>query len=164
MIIGNLVCDSCTNKWLCYKGPSTYHLFLLLQIDDFLTEEECDDLIHEASNKAMSQSPVAYAGWTEDLKLFVRAVPALVLPLVYKLVSIGLPRLEVAVVGIATWTVLVYVISTAGASWANKREEALQALRTSTSTVLTGESLGDRALVSLIKKSNKRAVLLPISY
>ena len=36
-------------------------------VDDFLTPEECDDIVAAASSRDMSQSPVVYAGWTNDV-------------------------------------------------------------------------------------------------
>jgi hypothetical protein len=43
----------------------------------------------------MGQSPVAYAGWTEDLKVFLRLVPALVLPCMLYALDNGIPKWEV---------------------------------------------------------------------
>jgi hypothetical protein len=54
---------------------------------------------------------------------------------------------QVAVGGVSLWAVLVLLLSTLGAAWAEQRGVALQALRTSTSTTLPGLGLGDRALV-----------------
>ena len=36
-------------------------------VDDFLTPEECGDIVAVASSRDMSQSPVVYAGWTNDV-------------------------------------------------------------------------------------------------
>ena len=37
-------------------------------IDRFLDDPSCDDLIKRAREKGTSRSPVAYAGWTDDIK------------------------------------------------------------------------------------------------
>eukprot|EP00571_Detonula_confervacea_P009044 CAMPEP_0172316080 /NCGR_PEP_ID=MMETSP1058-20130122/27219_1 /TAXON_ID=83371 /ORGANISM="Detonula confervacea, Strain CCMP 353" /LENGTH=313 /DNA_ID=CAMNT_0013030315 /DNA_START=277 /DNA_END=1218 /DNA_ORIENTATION=+ len=37
-------------------------------IEQFLDDASCDDLINKAREKGTSRSPVAYAGWTEDIK------------------------------------------------------------------------------------------------
>ena len=37
-------------------------------IEKFLSPEACKDLIDRAKEKKLEQSPVAYAGWTEDFK------------------------------------------------------------------------------------------------
>ena len=37
-------------------------------IDNFLDDAACDDLINKAIEKGTSRSPVAYAGWTDDIK------------------------------------------------------------------------------------------------
>ena len=37
-------------------------------IERFLDDTSCDDLINRAREKGTSRSPVAYAGWTDDIK------------------------------------------------------------------------------------------------
>ena len=37
-------------------------------IENFLDSESCDDLINKAKDKGTQRSPVAYAGWTDDIK------------------------------------------------------------------------------------------------
>jgi len=37
-------------------------------IENFLDDESCDDLINKAKDKGTQRSPVAYAGWTDDIK------------------------------------------------------------------------------------------------
>jgi hypothetical protein len=129
-----------------HRNPDIY------LVDHFLSHEECDDLISQASDQGMGLSPVAYAGWTEDLKVFVRLLPVLVLPLTYQMVTLGVPRLLVAVASLALWAALAFTLTSVGAAWADKRGEALQALRTSTSTVLPGAGVGPRALVLKTEK------------
>jgi hypothetical protein len=53
--------------------------------------------VAQALVKDMTQSPVAYAGWTEDLKVFLRLVPALVLPCMLLALHDGVPKWEVRV-------------------------------------------------------------------
>ena len=52
-----------------YHGLERIHsdpdIFL---IKDFLDQKSCTDLIDRAKEKSLSQSPVAYAGWTDDIK------------------------------------------------------------------------------------------------
>ena len=40
-------------------------------VDDFLTSDECDDIVAAARARDMSQSPVVYAGWTNDVSEIV---------------------------------------------------------------------------------------------
>ncbi|KAL7554189.1 hypothetical protein ACHAWF_017599 [Thalassiosira exigua] len=112
-------------------------------IESFLDDDSCDDLIDKAREKGTSRSPVAYAGWTDDIKELLglaasgpvswfailgawyeaqgdaeASVPSLVLHAVRNYVVL----LVVALAGIAAFTKF--------------RADSLQNLRTSSSTTL----------------------------
>ena len=112
-------------------------------IEQFLDDASCDDLINKAKEKGTSRSPVAYAGWTEDIKELLglaatgpvswfsilgawyeaqgdveASVPSLVLHALRNYAGLFV----VALVGIAAFTKF--------------RADSLQNLRTSSSTTL----------------------------
>lgn len=112
-------------------------------IEEFLDDASCDDLVDRAREKGTSRSPVAYAGWTDDIKELLglaasgpvswfailgawyeaqgdveASVPSLVLHALRNYVGLFL----VALVGIAAFTKF--------------RADGLQELRTSSSTTL----------------------------
>ena len=118
-------------------------------VDGFLSSGECDSIREEASKREMTLSPVAFAGWTEDLKLLLRLLPVGVVPVMYNLLAGGMPKWEVAIIGLAFWAFLVGIFSTLATSLVEKRETELQSLRTSTSTTLpNAEGVGGRAIVA----------------
>ena len=45
-----------------YNNPNVYI------VRNYLDADACDDMVAQASTKNMAQSPVAYAGWTDDFK------------------------------------------------------------------------------------------------
>ena len=112
-------------------------------IDNFLDAASCQDLIRQATAKGLDQSPVAYAGWTEDFKdlvelaakgpvawlaiglgwLQTKDVPdASQFELVGHMVQDFLGLMVVAILGIGIFT--------------KSRGDSLQDMRTSTSTTL----------------------------
>jgi hypothetical protein len=118
-------------------------------IENFLTAEECDSIVDEAKTRDMVLSPVAYAGWTEDLKLVLRLLPVVVVPVMQNLLLRGTPKWEVAILTVGLWTALAAAVTALATAVASKREEDLQALRTSTSTTLpNAEGVGGRAIVA----------------
>ena len=60
----------------------------------------------EAKTRDMVLSPVAYAGWTEDLKLVLRLLPVVVVPVMQNLLLRGTPKWEVAILTVGLWTAL----------------------------------------------------------
>ena len=112
-------------------------------IKDFLDESSCRDLINKAKEKKLDQSPVAYAGKTDDknelLGLAAKGpvVWSSVLTAWYQstlgsgddLIQFALHVVE----SYAAFFLLAFVGITA---FINTREDELQSLRTSTSTTL----------------------------
>lgn len=128
-----------------YPGlKQVYHQPDIFVVDNFLTEAECDDIVSRAQLMDMSQSPVAYAGWSEDLKLITRLLPVVLLPIVYTLLNEGIPKWEIALVILGC----VAVFSAASVQWTNTREAFLQGLRTSTSITFPGDGKGDEAFIA----------------
>ena len=120
-----------------HSGPDVYI------IEDFLDGNSCQDLMDRAKEKGLSQSPVAYAGWTDDFKDLVElaakgpvawlaigigwlqtkdAVAASQVDLIFHMVQNFLVLMIVAIAGIGIFT--------------KSRADSLQDLRTSTSTTL----------------------------
>lgn len=125
-----------------HQSPDVY------VIDRLLTGAECDSIIEEAKKRDMTLSPVAYAGWTEDLKVALRLLPLGVVPVMYSLLDGGMPKWEVGIIGVSLWGALVALFSALATSVAGKRQEELQRLRTSTSTTLpNAEGEGGQAFV-----------------
>jgi len=131
------------------KVHSTPDIYL---VDDLLTPEECDSIIDRAGGKDMQVSPVAYSGWTEDAGLFARLLPIGALPQVNTMMNNGDEPLVIAATALAIWGGLSAVFWAGAYLWAEQRRKELQALRTSTSTTLDGEGLGDGALVRKAEK------------
>ena len=68
-------------------------------VDDFLTHDECDDMVRAASEMDMDQSPVVYGGYSEDAKVFSRLLPIPALLVIQALLNQGLPTWEVGTGG-----------------------------------------------------------------
>lgn len=124
----------------CTKIHSNPDVFV---IEDFLDAASCQDLMERAEEKGLSQSPVAYAGWTDDLKDLTElaakgpvawlaigvawlqtkdAVSASQLDLIFHIVQNFAVFMVLAILGIGIFT--------------KSRADSLQDLRTSTSTTL----------------------------
>ena len=121
-------------------------------VDDFLTPEECDDIVAAASSRDMSQSPVVYAGWTNDVGDIVTTAargPALWAAAASMLsaASADGPGPAALVAGASAFSAVVAVAAAGAGAWVKYREAQLQGMRTSTSCVLQGESAGERAYV-----------------
>jgi hypothetical protein len=122
-------------------------------VDDFLTSDECDDIVAAARARDMSQSPVVYAGWTNDVSEIVTTAtngPALWAAVLAMLAGANGepgPGPELLLVGAGAF---VFVVAAAGAgalAWVKAREAQLSGMRTSTSCVLDGTSKGEIAYV-----------------
>ena len=122
-------------------------------VDDFLTSDECDDIVAAARARDMSQSPVVYAGWTNDVSEIVTTAtngPALWAAVLAMLAGANGepgPGPELLLVGAGAF---VFVVAAAGAgalAWVKAREAQLSGMRTSTSCVLDGASRGEVAYV-----------------
>ena len=108
-------------------------------IKDFLTDHECTELQAEASRRGLSQSPVKYGGWTQDVGEALRLLavgPAVWIALLPELSSQGKPTAQIALEAVGTWLGNVALFGVLLLGWAKWREVNLQALRTSTSVRL----------------------------
>lgn len=123
---------------LIHSDPDIYTL------SDFLDAESCDDLIRRARDKTMSQSPVAYAGWTDDVKVLLELaakgpVAWIALVTAWLQVRDAVPaagQIELLVRVLENYATG-FVVAAAGiVAYTKFRTDGLQALRTSTSTTL----------------------------
>jgi hypothetical protein len=108
-------------------------------IKDFLSEDECNALKAEALNRGLSQSPVKYGGWTQDVGEALRLLsvgPAVWIALLPELNAHGKSTIEIAVEVMGTWVAATLSFGVLLLGWAKWREMQLQALRTSTSVRL----------------------------
>jgi hypothetical protein len=121
-------------------------------VDDFLTSDECDDIVAAARARDMSQSPVVYAGWTNDVSEIVSTAasgPALWAGALAMLAGANAngPGPELALVGLGAFALVVAVAGAGAGAWVKLREASLRSMRTSTSCVLDGTSKGEIAYV-----------------
>lgn len=114
-------------------------------IHDFLDTGACDDMIQHASRLDMRQSPVAYAGWTQDFTdLFELAAkgPVAWISLLAAWWQLShnnadtATSVQLVVQALQNYVVLLAVVTAAIAAFTQSRANGLQALRTSTSTTL----------------------------
>lgn len=108
-------------------------------VKDFFSDAECEALKTEAINRGLSQSPVKYGGWTQDVAEALRLLavgPAVWIALLPELNAQGKNTLQIAGEVIGTWLAAVAAFGVALLGWAKWRENQLQALRTSTSVRL----------------------------
>ena len=123
-----------------YANPNVYI------IRNYLDADACDDMMAQARTKTMAQSPVAYAGWTDDFKdLFELAakgpVAWLALGTAWWQLQGGGSAAEASQLALVTHAVQNYVVflllaTAAIAAFTKSRADGLQELRTSTSTTL----------------------------
>ena len=122
-------------------------------VDDFLTSDECDDIITAARARDMSQSPVVYAGWTNDVSEIVTTAtngPALWAAVLAMLAGANGepgPGPELLLVGGGAFALVVAAAGAGALAWVKAREAQLSGMRTSTSCVLDGASRGEVAYV-----------------
>jgi hypothetical protein len=112
-------------------------------IENFLDHEACQDLMKRAGEKKLEQSPVAYAGWTEDFRDLVDLASKG--PVTWLAIGLGwlqtkddpsASQIDLIVHMIQNFTVLL-VIAVAGIGiFTKSRADSLQGLRTSTSTTV----------------------------
>lgn len=121
-------------------------------VDDFLTSEQCDTIVAAAERRDMNQSPVVYAGWTNDVSDVVTnaargpALWAAALSMLSGAASTG-PGPGILAEGAVAYAVVVLLAGAGAGAWVKYREAQLRGMRTSTSCVLRGESAGERAYV-----------------
>eukprot|EP00854_Cymbomonas_tetramitiformis_P003460 gene3460-4346_t len=121
-------------------------------IEDYLTAEQCEDMIKRAEAKGLEKSPVVYSGWTNDFFELFRLLafgPAVwcAFPTVNRLMNEQAGTLEVMRSGFSIWGGISALFAGILLGWIKWRENNLQALRTSTSALLDGEGDGDRAYI-----------------
>lgn len=127
-----------------YRGLKRVHsspdVFI---IEQFLDEASCDDLIEKAKEKGTSRSPVAYAGWTEDIKELLGLAASgpvswfSILGAWYEAqgdVEASVPSLVLH--ALRNYAVLFAVALVGIAAFTKFRADSLQNLRTSSSTTL----------------------------
>ena len=122
-------------------------------VDDFVTPEQCDSIVAAASTRAMDQSPVVYAGWTNDVGDVINTAargPALWLAALVTIAAASAdgPGLGAGAAGAAAYAGAVALASAVAVANVKKKESALKELRTSTSCALDGASDGERAYVA----------------
>ncbi|KAL7438331.1 hypothetical protein ACHAXH_005516, partial [Discostella pseudostelligera] len=112
-------------------------------IENFLDDASCDDLIHKAMEKGTSRSPVAYAGWTDDIKDLLGLAASgpvswfAILGAWYEAqgdVEASVPTLVLH--ALRNYACLFVVALVGIAAFLKFRADSLQELRTSTSTTL----------------------------
>ena len=130
---------------LVYSNPDVY------VIENFLDADSCQDLMDRAEQKGLSQSPVAYAGWTDDLKDLVEL--AAKGPVAWLAIGIGWlqtkdgagSQLDLIFHMVQNFVGLMIVAIAGIGLFTKSRADSLQDLRTSTSTTLddmTSDSKG----------------------
>ena len=111
-------------------------------IENFLDDSCCVDLIEKASEKKLEQSPVAYAGWTEDFKDLVELAskgPVAWIALFsswFQVKESGGDQLELVLHALQNYAFVFLVTTIAIGGFTCSRAQGLQDLRTSTSTTL----------------------------
>ena len=112
-------------------------------IEKFLDDASCDDLIHKAMEKGTSRSPVAYAGWTDDIKdlLGLAASGPVSWFAIFGAWYEAQGDVEASVLSLVLHAVrnyaCLFVVALVGiAAFLKFRADSLQELRTSTSTTL----------------------------
>jgi len=125
-------------------------------IEQFLDDASCNDLINKAREKGTSRSPVAYAGWTEDIKELLGLAASgpvswfAILGAWYEAqgdADASVPSLVLH--ALRNYAVLFVVALISIAAFTKFRADSLQNLRTSSSTTLDDLSqMGAKNFVS----------------
>ena len=112
-------------------------------VKDFLDEASCQDIIDRAKEKKMEQSPVAYAGWTQDFKDLVELAakgPVAWLSLISAWLQVkdtaDANQISLVTHALQNYAALFVVACGLIALFTKSRGDSLQELRTSTSTTL----------------------------
>lgn len=129
-------------------------------IENFLDENSCQDIIDCAQSKTLDQSPVAYAGWTEDFKDLVEL--ATKGPVTWLAIGIGwyqtkdvvnATQIDLIIHMIQNFFILLIVTVAGIAVFTKSRADGLQQLRTSTSTTLDDISNVQGGTATFVRKS-----------
>jgi len=129
-------------------------------IENFLTARECEDMINKAKEKKLDQSPVAYAGRTQDFKDLVELAakgPVAWIALAGAWLQLkddpNANQLSLVIHSLQNYAG-VFVLATALiALFTTFREQSLQALRTSTSTTLDDLRDSSSGTTEFVKKA-----------
>jgi len=112
-------------------------------IEGFLDDASCDDLIAGAKEKGTSRSPVAYAGWTDDIKELLGLAASgpvswfAILGAWYEAQGEAEASVPSLVLHALRNYVILFVVAAIGiAAFTKSRADSLQNLRTSSSTTL----------------------------
>jgi len=122
-------------------------------VDDFITPNQCDSIVAAAKTRAMDQSPVVYAGWTNDVSEVVNIAargPALWIAALSMLAAASSNGAGPGVLinGAVAYALIVGVAAAGAGTYVKYKESQLQGMRTSTSCALDGASDGERAYVA----------------
>lgn len=122
---------------LIHSNPDIY------AIENFLDEESCNDLIERAKEKNMDQSPVAYAGWTTDIKDLLElaakgpvAWAAILTAWLQVKDDSTINQIGLLVHALQNYAAFLTVAAAGIVAYTKFRTDGLQALRTSTSTTI----------------------------
>ena len=122
-------------------------------VDDFITPNQCDSIVAAAKTRAMDQSPVVYAGWTNDVSEVVNIAargPALWIAALSMLAAASSNGAGPGVLinGAVAYALIVGVAAAGAGTYVKYKESQLRGMRTSTSCALDGASDGERAYVA----------------
>jgi hypothetical protein len=129
-------------------------------IEDFLDEKSCQDIIEKAKGKTLERSPVAYAGWTEDVIDLVELaakgpVAWLALVSAWAQVKNGGSQVDLVIHALQNYAAFLVLAVLSIAAFTYSRVEGLKAMRTSTSTTLDDVSNPNSGASQFVKKTAK---------
>mmetsp|Transcript_13864 Transcript_13864/g.20680 ORF Transcript_13864/g.20680 Transcript_13864/m.20680 type:complete len:387 (+) Transcript_13864:53-1213(+) len=133
-------------------------------IRNFLDTKYCDDLIEKASEKKLDQSPVVYAGKTDDMKELVSLAakgPVVWLAVLVSYFQVssndsggsGGGQLELLIHAAQNYAGFLLLALAGITAFLKSRENGLQELRTSTSTTLDDLDNGESGTYQFVKQS-----------
>jgi len=128
-------------------------------IEQFLDDASCDDLINKAIDKGTSRSPVAYAGWTDDIKDLLGLAASgpvswfAILGAWYESQGdINASVLSLVIHALRNYAALFVLAAIGIAIFTKWRADSLQNLRTSTSTTL--DDLSQMGSLNFVKRAS----------
>ena len=135
-------------------------------VENFLSPKECADMIKRANDSGkLSQSPVAYAGWTQDfqdlMELAIKG-PVSWFALIGAWVQVkdnvnelANPTVSLVVHALQNFSILLVVAIVCIGLFTKSRADGLQQLRTSTSTILDDLSDKNSGTIAFVEKTAK---------
>lgn len=134
-------------------------------VRNFLHNTYCQDIIDRALDKKLDPSPVAYAGWTTDVKdLLELAAKG---PIVWGALigswyqlkdDSNANQIDLVIHAIQNYTILLIVVTIIIGVWTYSRAEGLKSMRTSTSTTL--DDLSTDSMMNGPKEFVRKAAIL----